>query len=134
MGHVLVTGATGYVGRRLVARLNGAGVPVRALTRKAVSLPEGVGSEIGDLTDRAALDRACAGVSAVVNLAAITADRKPPPGGYDRVNATGVANLATVADVTTCLERQVACQADQLLENETPRIDELLGLGGVSLP
>ena len=97
MGHVLVTGATGYVGRRLVVRLNAAGVPVRALIRREVSLPEGVGSEIGDLTDRAALDRACAGASAVVNLAAITADRKPPRGGYDRVNAAGVANLAAAA-------------------------------------
>ena len=97
MGHVLVTGATGYVGRRLVARLNAAGVPVRALTRREVSLPEGVSSAIGDLSDRAALERACADASAVVNLAAVTADRKPPRGGYDRVNATGVANLAAAA-------------------------------------
>ena len=97
MGHVLVTGATGYVGRRLVARLNDAGVPVRALVRSEVSLPEGVASALGDLTDRAALDRACAGAAAVVNLAAVTADRKPPRGGYDRVNATGVASLAAAA-------------------------------------
>lgn len=48
--------------------------------------------------------------------------------------ARGVASLATVADVTTCLERQVACQTDQLLENQTPRFGELLGLGGGVLP
>ena len=46
----------------------------------------------------------------------------------------GVPSLATVADVTTCLERQVACRTDQLLENRTPRLGELLGLGGVTLP
>ena len=48
--------------------------------------------------------------------------------------ALGVPSLATVADVTTCLERQIACRADQLVENATPRLGELLGLGGVVLP
>ena len=41
MQPVLVTGATGRVGRVVVARLLGAGVPVRALTRRpaAAGLP-----------------------------------------------------------------------------------------------
>jgi hypothetical protein len=46
----------------------------------------------------------------------------------------GVLSLASVADVSACLERQLACHADQLLESTTPRLGELLDLGGVTLP
>jgi NADH dehydrogenase len=51
----------------------------------------------GDVTDASSLVGACEGVDVVVNLASITADRKPPPGGYDRVNAEGPAALAVAA-------------------------------------
>jgi uncharacterized protein YbjT (DUF2867 family) len=95
---VLVTGSSGYVGRRLVARLAERGTPVRALVHRARhDLPDGVEPVHGDITDAASLATACEGVDAVVNLAAITADRKPPPGGYDRVNAEGPAALAAAA-------------------------------------
>src|SRR5688572_26133014 len=52
----------------------------------------------------------------------------------ERCAALGIASLATVADVTACLEPQLACRVDHLLENTTPRLKELLGLGGVVLP
>jgi NADH dehydrogenase len=95
---VLVTGSTGYVGRRLVARLAERGTPVRALVhRSRGDLPEGVEAVEGDVTDARSLAGACEGADVVVNLASITADRKPPPGGYDRVNAEGPAALATAA-------------------------------------
>ena len=95
---VLVTGATGYVGRRLVTQLVERGTPVRALVhRSRAGLPEGVEAFEGDITDASSLARACEGADVVVNLASITADRKPPPGGYDRVNAEGAAALATAA-------------------------------------
>ena len=95
---VLVTGSSGYVGRRLVARLAERGTPVRALVhRSRGDLPEGVEAVEGDVTDAGSLARACEGADVVVNLASITADRKPPPGGYDRVNAEGPAALATAA-------------------------------------
>jgi uncharacterized protein YbjT (DUF2867 family) len=95
---VLVTGASGYVGRRLVARLVERGTPVRALVhRSRQGLPEAVEAVEGDITGASSLARACAGVDVVVNLASITADRKPPSGGYDRVNAEGAAALATAA-------------------------------------
>ncbi len=51
----------------------------------------------GDITDPASLPAACEGVDCVVSLAAITADRKPPRGGYDSVNAVGVENLVAAA-------------------------------------
>jgi uncharacterized protein YbjT (DUF2867 family) len=98
-GPVLVTGATGYVGRRLVPRLVAAGLEVRALARspESAALPEGVEVVRGDLTDPASLGPASEGMATVVNLAAVTADRKPPPGGYEAVHADGVAALARAA-------------------------------------
>ena len=95
---VLVTGSTGYVGRRLIARLAERGTPVRALVHSAGhDLPAGVEAVQGDVTDASSLGPACEGVDVVVNLASITADRKPPPGGYDRVNAEGPAAVAAAA-------------------------------------
>ena len=52
----------------------------------------------------------------------------------ERCAKLGVPSLATVADVTACLQAQLTCHVDHLLESTTPRLDELLDLGGVSLP
>src|SRR5882672_2974452 len=67
MAPVLVTGATGRVGRAVVDQLLGAGVPVRALTRRpaAARLPAAVEVVAGDLTVPESLDAALQGVSAV---------------------------------------------------------------------
>ena len=64
---VLVTGATGRVGRVVVAQLLDAGVPVRALTRRpdAAGLPAAVDIVAGDLTVPESLDAGLRGVSAV---------------------------------------------------------------------
>lgn len=67
---VLVTGATGRVGRALVTELLGAGVPVRALTRRPATagLPAAVEVVAGDLTVPGSLDSALQGVGAVFLL------------------------------------------------------------------
>jgi len=67
---VLVTGATGRVGRAVVAQLVGAGVPVRALTRRPATagLPATVEVVGGDLTVPESLDAALQGVGAVFLL------------------------------------------------------------------
>jgi uncharacterized protein YbjT (DUF2867 family) len=67
---VLVTGATGRVGREVVAQLLAAGVPVRALTRRPAEagLPPTVEVVAGDLTVPQSLDAALQGVGAVFLL------------------------------------------------------------------
>ena len=64
---VLVTGATGRVGRVVVDLLIDAGVPVRALTHRpgAAALPADVEVVTGDLTVPESLDAGLRGVSAV---------------------------------------------------------------------
>jgi len=64
---VLVTGATGRVGRAVVAQLLDAGVPVRALTRRpdVAGLPAAVEVVAGDLTVPESLDAGLQGVGAV---------------------------------------------------------------------
>jgi uncharacterized protein YbjT (DUF2867 family) len=66
----LVTGATGYVGARLVRRLAGAGRSVRALARRPERVEElaGVEAVAGDLVSGAGLDRALAGCSTAYYL------------------------------------------------------------------
>jgi uncharacterized protein YbjT (DUF2867 family) len=67
---VLVTGATGRVGRLVVGDLLNAGVPVRALTRRpdAAQLPAAVDVVAGDLTVPESLDGALQDVGAVFLL------------------------------------------------------------------
>jgi len=40
----------------------------------------------------------------------------------------------SIGDVTTCLTRFHHCRAHELLENEIPRLRELLGTGQLALP
>lgn len=65
-GTVLVTGASGAVGRRLVSRLLDSGVPVRALVRSAARgralAAAGAETVVGDLADTASLAAALHGV------------------------------------------------------------------------
>jgi uncharacterized protein YbjT (DUF2867 family) len=67
---VLVTGATGRIGRAVVAQLLDAGVPVRALTRRpdAAGLPAAVEIVAGDLTVPESLDAGLQGVGSVFLL------------------------------------------------------------------
>ena len=60
---LVITGASGFIGRTLVARANAAGHSLVALSRSEGSLP-------GGYEDEAALARACAGADAVLHLAA----------------------------------------------------------------
>ena len=69
MGEILVTGATGTVGRRLTARLRARGDTVRALSRRG-----GPGLVTGDLTTGTGIEAAVAGVDTIVHLATTNRD------------------------------------------------------------
>jgi nucleoside-diphosphate-sugar epimerase len=71
MTTVLLTGATGLVGSRLLPRLTEAGFEVRALVRGEVALPDGTTGVRGDLAAPGSLREAVEGVDAVVHLAAL---------------------------------------------------------------
>ena len=64
--HVLVTGATGFVGSHLVPALRGAGHDVRVLVRDPASYapPDGVSVVGGDLLDPGSFEAALDGVDA----------------------------------------------------------------------
>jgi len=80
---ILVVGATGLLGSEICRRLTQRGNPVRALVRTTsnhdrVAKLEGLGAELvrGDLKDRASLDAACRGASAVISTASSTMSRQ----------------------------------------------------------
>jgi len=93
-GLVLVTGATGTVGRRLVAELRSRGRRVRALIHRsdATEADEWVR---GDLADAESLAAAVSGTEAVIHLAAVTHARSEHT--YRTVNVDGTARLVEAA-------------------------------------
>jgi nucleoside-diphosphate-sugar epimerase len=68
---VLITGATGLVGERLLPRLVDTGYACRALLRSGKSCPEEIDAVTGDILDPSSLANAVQGVSAIVHLAAV---------------------------------------------------------------
>jgi UDP-glucose 4-epimerase len=88
---LLLTGATGLVGTRILPRLVDAGFDTRALVRKEIGLPEGATGVHGDLADSASLMRAVEGVDTVVHLAALF--RTEDEAAIWRSNVDGTRNL-----------------------------------------
>lgn len=88
---VLVTGATGLVGPRLLRRLLDADVPCRALVHPGRELPSGVERVDGDLDDPGSLSRATRDVTDVVHLAAVFRTRDEE--AIWKVNHQGTKNL-----------------------------------------
>ena len=94
---VLVTGATGFTGGHLARALAGRGYAVRALVRDASRAGDlaaaGVDLVVGDLEDRASLDRATDGVEVVYHIAAIYRQAGLPGAKYRAVNAAAVGSV-----------------------------------------
>ncbi len=100
MNTAFVTGATGFIGVRLVEELVARGARVRALVRnpsRAGRLPpENVDIVHGTIEDTAALARGIDGADTVFHLAALTGSSDAR--AMDRVNIAGTTNV-----VDTCL-------------------------------
>ncbi len=100
---VLITGGSGFLGRAIAARLVARGDRVRTLARRRA--PElarlGVEQHQGDIADAATVDRACAGVAAVIHTAA----KAGVWGAYEcyyRPNVQGTLNV-----IAACRRQQV---------------------------
>lgn len=92
MSTVLVTGATGFVGRRLVPTLTEAGHTVRAMTRNPDAY-EGVGDPVGaDVDDPDSLAVALAGVDVAVYLVHSLDDAD-----FERKDAQAARNFSRAA-------------------------------------
>ena len=92
----LVTGAGGFIGRRLVARLLGEGGRVRALALPGEQVAEGVEVVRGDLTRPASLAAAVRGAGRVYHLAAVVGDWGPAQ-LFQAVNVDGTRHLLDAA-------------------------------------
>jgi NADH dehydrogenase len=104
MNDVLLVGGTGQLGAAIAGKLAERGVPFRALVRpqsRGSALGElGADVRVGDLTDRASLDRAVAGAAVVLTTA--SAVRRRLSGAkdvtIDTVDREGSANLVRAAE------------------------------------
>jgi UDP-glucose 4-epimerase len=128
---VLVTGATGLIGRHAVVALQERGHAVRTFQRSAA---HGTDWRAGDVrTDREALCRATSGCGAIVHLAGRgdVGESRRDPVGYAELNATGTlhaleaARHAGAAFILASSQRVYpmqpsACREDQALAPDSP--------------
>src|SRR6266568_1044435 len=100
---ILITGATGYIGRHLVARLVAQGERPRCLVRdvnraKRLLPVSKVELVTGVTTSPDSLDAAVHGVDTIIHAAFLTADNKQSAGNeYEKTNVQGTANLLKAA-------------------------------------
>jgi farnesol dehydrogenase len=98
---ILITGATGYLGSRLVQLLTSEAHAVRVLCRTSPSSPlfhqPGVKIAIGAIEDKASLDRAMEGIEKVYHLAAYARIWSKDKDRYRKFNVTGARNVLEAA-------------------------------------
>jgi nucleoside-diphosphate-sugar epimerase len=119
-GPVLVTGATGFIGRHLVHRLlhNGASVRAFVLPGEVVTAPwrDDVAVVRGDVADRDAVAAAVEDAETVFHLAAVVGDWAPKA-QFQRITVDGTRHvLAAAADAgaRVVLVSSIAVYGDQL--------------------
>ncbi len=137
-GTILVTGASGFVGRNLVPFLLGRGYSVRALVRDPARAPELARSNadvvVGDLLDARSLQHACKGISTIIHLAAVAdssderLNHSVNVGGTRRLAdaAVGAGVLRVVNFSSTCAGRQMRDaygETKRLAEEELDRCE-----------
>lgn len=116
---VLITGATGLVGSRLLPRLVEAGFDCRALVREGKPAPAGSATVQGDLLDPGSLVKAVEGVSAIIHLAAVF--RTPDTEMIWKMNVEGTQNLIAAAKAHAPLARFIMASTSNVYNADTPR-------------
>jgi nucleoside-diphosphate-sugar epimerase len=100
---ILLTGATGYLGRRIARALADSRVPFRALVRETsdVSTLKDIRPNVkiitGDLNDPDSLLEACAGIETIIHTAALVSFQTTDRERLLFVNGEGTANLINMA-------------------------------------
>ncbi|RDJ26650.1 NAD-dependent epimerase/dehydratase family protein [Bosea caraganae] len=135
---VLVTGASGFIGPHVVARLQAAGYLVRITQRNAAPVADGVEAIVtGDLAQPIDWRPALAGVSHVVHLAGLA---HAGPGLiealYQRINAEATLELAEAAREAgiarfvylSSIKAQIGnVDSAEISETDEPRPDDAYG-------
>lgn len=96
---IAITGASGYIGRRLIAAANSHNVEILAFVRSRRRFPyaRGVSVEEFDLTKPRLEHQCLAGVDAVIHLAAIIKEDSRPEGSDEDLNVKGTRALLEAA-------------------------------------
>jgi len=107
MSTILVAGATGLLGSTICQRLTASGKSVRALVRESsdpvkVKKLQSLGVETvqGDVRDRASLDKACQGISAVIcTVSSMPFSYQPGVNDIQSTDLDGITSLIEAAQV-----------------------------------
>lgn len=136
---VLITGAAGFVGRRLSAALRAQGAAVRGLDLPGAASPPGVEMTFGSVADAEAVRAAMDGVTDLIHGAALSGLWAADPSRFDAVNVggtktvlaeaarAGVARAVHVSSFTTLVTGPLAEPAAPLDETFEPPAEALLG-------
>jgi uncharacterized protein YbjT (DUF2867 family) len=109
---ILVTGATGNLGREVVDRLQARGLRVRCLARRQMDPRPGVESVVGDLTDPASVRSALVGIDAVFLIWPLL-DSAP---AHDLVAELAVTAPRIVYLSSTAIDDGAARQSDPIVQ------------------
>ncbi len=116
---VLITGATGLVGARLLPRLMEADIDCRALVRSGKQVPPGAAASEGDLLDPSSLTTAVQGISAVIHLAAVF--RTPDTDLIWTSNLEGTRHLIAAVKAHAPDARFIMSSTSHVYDVDTPR-------------
>lgn len=115
---ILITGATGLVGERLVPRLVEAGFACRVLLRAGKPCPQGATAVTGDILDPATLSEAVRGISAIVHLAAVF--RTQDTDLIWKSNLEGTRNLIAAVKVGAPDARFIMSSTSHVYNSDNP--------------